>query len=73
MTIESRPNTILLGCPTANFPETAQIRSTADSEQIVKVLNGNRYEHFRRTPEVIQHRLGDLSVFTWTGSTYVAE
>ena len=73
MTIESRPNAILLGCPAATFPETPQIRSAAASEHILKVLNGNRYEHFQRTAEVIRHHLGELSVFTWTGSTYVAE
>lgn len=73
MTVATTPNAILIGGPAESFPETARLRSASVSEVILKVLHGNRYEHFRRTAETIRHELGELSVFTWTGSTYVAE
>ena len=73
MTVATNPNAILIGGPAAGLPETDRIRSVAVSDTNLKVLHGNRYEHFRRTAEVVQHELGELSVFSWTGVTYVAE
>ena len=73
MTVATNPNAILTGGPAESLPDTDRIRSVAVSDINLKVLRGNRYEHFERTPEVIQHELGELSVFSWTGVTYVAE
>lgn len=72
MTLATRPNAILAGGP-KTLPTAERLRHITGSESKLKLLRGNRYEHFERTAETIPHELGELHVFAWTGSTYVAE
>ncbi|MDO0930222.1 DUF5988 family protein [Streptomyces sp. DG2A-72] len=44
-----------------------------DLHQPVKILCGNRYEHFHPTADTMRHPLGLLHVFAWARTTYVAE
>jgi hypothetical protein len=71
--LTTTPNAILAGGPAEKFPEVERLRHIIGSESKLKLLRGNRYEHFQRTAETILHELGELRVFTWTGCTYVAE
>lgn len=73
ITLATVPNAILAGGPAENLPDTERVRHITVSESKLKLLRGNRYEHFQRTAETILHDLGELCVFAWIGSTYVAE
>ena len=73
MSVATIPNAILAGGPAESLPEMERVRHITVSESKLKLLRGNRYEHFQRTAETILHDLGELRVFAWIGSTYVAE
>jgi hypothetical protein len=73
VSLATTPNAILAGGPAEKLPEAERLRHITGPESKLKLLRGNRYEHFQRTAETILHELGELRVFTWTGSTYVAE
>ncbi|WP_406205822.1 DUF5988 family protein [Kitasatospora sp. NBC_01560] len=51
----------------------ARVHEADPRESVVKVLAGNRYEHFRRTGRTAVHEGIALDVFEWSGSTFVAE
>ncbi|MFB6887847.1 DUF5988 family protein [Kitasatospora sp. NPDC056327] len=53
--------------------EFARLRAVDPGENVVKVLTGNRYEHFRRTGRTAEHEGVPLDVFEWSGNTFVAE
>lgn len=72
MSPATRPNAILEGGPSL-LPTEERLRFVADQQASLKLPRGNRYEHFRRSPDTVQHELGVLQVYTWTGSTFVAE
>ena len=73
MSVATTPNAVLAGGPAHSLPEAERLRHITSSESKLKLLRGNRYEHFQRTAETILHELGELRVFAWIGSTYVAE
>ncbi|GAA1387727.1 hypothetical protein GCM10009639_13130 [Kitasatospora putterlickiae] len=51
----------------------ARVREVLAGESVVKVLAGNRYEHFRRTGRTTLHEGVPLEIFEWSGNTFVAE
>lgn len=73
MTSHTAPNAILHGGPSEYLPEERRLRHVPEPQDVLKVLCGNRYEHFRRSPETVRRGPLDLRVFTWTGYTYLAE
>ncbi|MCX5269374.1 DUF5988 family protein [Streptomyces sp. NBC_00199] len=68
-----QPNAILKGGPTFQLTDEDRIRFIADTTIKVKILKGNRYEHFEPTHTTITTDNNQLHVYTWTGYTYVAE
>lgn len=42
-------------------------------DAVVKLLNGNRYEHFAPTSETVFVEGRRLQIFVWSGYTKVAE
>jgi hypothetical protein len=69
---EHRPNALLRGGP-PHHGGAARTRHVADQGAVLKVLSGNRYDHFEPTSETALHDGRELRVFTWVRSTYVAE
>jgi hypothetical protein len=67
------PNAVLAGGPLHQLPEEARLCFVTDTDDQFKLSLGNRYEHYTRSPETIQHALGVLRVYRWTRSTFVAE
>ncbi|MCX4638578.1 DUF5988 family protein [Streptomyces platensis] len=72
MTNTDKPNAILKGGP-SHFPEHLRIRHLTDPTEKVKVLFGNRYEHFEATSETTNQPVDGLQVFVWVDHTYIAE
>ncbi|MEU5404210.1 DUF5988 family protein [Streptomyces sp. NPDC005963] len=72
-TYENRPNAILTGGPAELLPEGERIRYVVDETATVKVLKGNRYEHWEPSPQTVLHTGGELRVYRWVRFTYVAE
>ncbi|MEU9715461.1 DUF5988 family protein [Streptomyces sp. NPDC047976] len=74
MTVQS-PNVILSGGPSSTAEELDRIRYVEDTTAKVKVLNGNRYEHFEPTGgTVVDPELElELLVYAYSGHTYIAE
>ncbi|MFE7560494.1 DUF5988 family protein [Kitasatospora sp. NPDC057500] len=68
---EPKANILLEGGAAGS--DFARVREVAAGESVVKVLTGNRYEHFRRTGRTAVHEGVPLDVFEWSGSTFVAE
>lgn len=67
------PNALLIGGPASCFGENGRIWSAERPDAAVKMLNGNRYEHFSPTPETVVVDGRRLRIFVWTGYTKVAE
>ena len=67
------PNAILTGGPTSFFENERRIWSTPQLDTKIKLLNGNRYEHFAPTPETVFVGGRRLQIFVWSGYTKVAE
>jgi hypothetical protein len=69
---EPHPNVILEGGPEwQQFG--SRIHYVKNEESVLKVLAGNRYEHFHRTDRHVVHQGRPLQVFEWSRSTFVAE
>ncbi|MEU9478096.1 DUF5988 family protein [Streptomyces sp. NPDC048191] len=68
-----RPNVLLLGGRPPQLSQEERIRYVADVSTKVKVLNGNRYDHFEPTGETVVEEEHELLVYEWSGCTYVAE
>lgn len=66
-------NAVLRGGPSSYLPEDQRIRHVEELDQTVKLLRGNRYEHFAPTPDVELHDGRSLRVFVWEGATKLAE
>jgi Family of unknown function (DUF5988) len=62
---------VLVGGPDWLGPELRVVDIEASVSQI-KMLSGNRYEHFHRVPEAGSQEQ-DARVFEWSHCTYVAE
>ncbi|AVV46596.1 DUF5988 family protein [Streptomyces sp. ID05-04B] len=70
----NQPNAILKGGPAFQLTDEDRIRYIADTTTKIKLLKGNRYEHFEPTHTTITHNNDQqLHVYTWTGYTCVAE
>ncbi len=67
-----KPNVILRGGP-VQVARDKRVRYVVDIESPVKLPVGNAYEHFRPTPETVEHEGVSLRVFEWSRRTYVAE
>lgn len=67
------PNAILTGGPSCCFEGVGRIWSAQRPDSTVKLLNGNRYEHFAPTPETVFIEGRRLQIFVWSGFTKVAE
>ncbi|MDX3803178.1 DUF5988 family protein [Streptomyces sp. AK04-3B] len=68
-----QPNAILKGGPAFQLTDEDRIRFIADTTTKVKILKGNRYEHFEPTDTTITANDRQLHVYTWSGYTHVAE
>lgn len=68
-----QPNVILTGGPDSFFEVRDRVRFAERLDSTVKLLNGNRYEHFAPTPETVFVEGRRLQIFSWTGTTKVAE
>ncbi|MFJ3950453.1 DUF5988 family protein [Streptomyces sp. Je 1-4] len=66
-------NALLRGGPTTYVANEERVRYVPDMASPLKLLCGNRYEHFEPTPERVRQDGHTLRVFVWTGCTYVAE
>lgn len=67
------PNVLLRGGPSAAFPDEERVRHVPDRETTLKLIRGNRYEHWEPTAEKVRHGDRELQVFVWSGCTYLAE
>ncbi|GGV35592.1 hypothetical protein GCM10010495_60830 [Kitasatospora herbaricolor] len=70
---DKHPNVILLGGPAGELPDDHRIHHVTDLDTTLKLFRGNRYEHYRPTPETLRSGADRLRVFTWSHSTFVAE
>lgn len=66
------PNVILRGGP-SSWSDERRVLALVDPENTYKPLNGNRYEHFEPTEELVVRDGRKLRVFAWTRCTYIAE
>ena len=69
----SEPNAILQGGPAETFPDHERLRFVDESQHVVKIEYGNRYEHFLSSGRTVSHESALLRVFEWARCTYVAE
>ncbi len=68
------PNAVLCGGPLTDSPVEDRLRYVDFlSDSTVKLLMGNRYEHFRPVSEVVAVGDRELPVLAWSHRTYVAE
>lgn len=68
------PNVFLSGGVSPYIGDQDRLRYLPDaSVNAVKVLFGNRYEHFEANAETTVVGDRELRVFVWTRCTYVAE
>ncbi|MEU2027061.1 DUF5988 family protein [Streptomyces sp. NPDC016469] len=68
------PNVILSGGPaTLELKLEDRIRYVEDTTSKVKLLKGNRYEHFEPTNGMVTEKELELLVYAWSGYTYIAE
>lgn len=67
------PNALLTGGPQVFGTDNGRIWFAKRLDQVVKLQNGNRYEHFAPTPETVLVDGRSLRVFRWQGYTKIAE
>ncbi|MBW5483260.1 DUF5988 family protein [Streptomyces bambusae] len=67
------PNVILRGGPAQELAPEDRVRYVSDTTDKVKVLWGNRYEHFSPTEGTVTEEELELLVYQHSGYTYVAE
>jgi len=72
MNIATHANVVLHGGP-SSLGWQERVRHTDDLTEKIKVLLGNRYEHFEPTSQIDSSFGRDLIVYVWNGCTYVAE
>jgi 4'-phosphopantetheinyl transferase EntD len=71
-TMDTQPNVVLRGGPTT-LSDDDRVQFHRDTGEKLKLRHHNRYEHFEPTAQTAQHLGRDVTVFEWTGSTYIAE
>ncbi|WP_331749097.1 MULTISPECIES: DUF5988 family protein [unclassified Streptomyces] len=67
------PNVILRGGASPYLTDNQRIRYVENTDDKLKLLQGNRYEHFEPTTENEIHDGMQLRVFIWVGGTKLAE
>jgi Family of unknown function (DUF5988) len=72
MGITPYANIVLHGGP-SSLTIQERVRHVDNCSEKVKLLLGNRYEHFEPTSEVDSSFGSDLIVYIWKERTYVAE
>ncbi len=72
MNIAPYANVVLHGGP-SSLGLQERVRHTNNLTEKIKVLLGNRYEHFEPTSEIDSTFGRDLIVYVWKECTYVAE
>ena len=65
-------NVVLRGGPVSIAPHE-RIWHAENTAEKIKLLRGNRYEHFEPTTETEPYLGRELQIYVWTGCTYVAE
>ncbi len=74
MDVNGAPNVFLSGGSRTAIADEERLRYLPDlSVTKVKVLCGNRYEHFEASTDTTLVDDRELRVFVWTRCTYVAE
>ncbi|OLZ59174.1 hypothetical protein AV521_45985 [Streptomyces sp. IMTB 2501] len=68
-----QPNVILQGGTSPYLPDDQRVLYVQHPDTKLKILRGNRHEHFEPTSETVLHQGVALQVFVWSGSTKVAE
>jgi hypothetical protein len=68
-----KPNVVLQGGPELGEAERLRTLPADRMPGVVKVFRGNRHDHFTPTGRKIVEEDGQLHVFEWSHSTYVAE
>ncbi|AXK32415.1 hypothetical protein DVA86_06875 [Streptomyces armeniacus] len=66
------PNALLTGGPSA-LERAQRLLHVADLNDRVKILMGNRYEHFAPTGKTVDTEQGKVHVFEWSYRTRIAE
>jgi hypothetical protein len=66
------PNAVLRGGP-EYLSDSDRVRHIENLEMELKLLVGNRYEHFVPTGEEVAAGRRRLRVFEWTNRTFIAE
>lgn len=66
------PNAILRGGP-HSLGAQGRVVAVADRIAVLKVPNGNRYEHFAPSAETVAADGRVLQVWNWVRCTYIAE
>lgn len=72
MNITPYANVVLHGGPPSLDPQE-RVRHTDNPTEKIKLLLGNRYEHFEPTSEIDSSFGHELVVYVWKECTYVAE
>jgi hypothetical protein len=67
------PNVILRGGSSPDLVDERRPWYVEDPHNRLKLLRGNRYEHFEPTTERETHEGKELRVFIWVGDTKLAE
>jgi hypothetical protein len=70
--LTSAPNVLLRGGPPSLSADERR-RLVSDLGSLLKLLRGNRYEHFSPTSETVSDGGRTLRVFQWITCTYIAE
>nr|WP_063818082.1 DUF5988 family protein [Herbidospora sakaeratensis] len=71
---DDNPNVFLRGGSTSAIAEVQRLRHVPDlTVSTVKILVGNRYEHFEASSDTTLVDDRELRVFEWSRCTYVAE
>jgi hypothetical protein len=70
--LTSAPNVLLRGGPPSLSADDRR-RLVPDLGSLLKLLWGNRYEHFSPTSETVSDDGRTLRVFQWITCTYIAE
>lgn len=74
MAEEHTPNVYLRGGSPPGIADEERLHFVSDIDvPNVKILCGNRYEHFEASPEIAQVNGIEVRVFLWSRRTYVAE
>lgn len=71
--LTNEANVMLRGGPSPHLADEDRVRHVTDRKATLKLMRGNRYEHFEPTAEKVRYGDRELQVFVWAGYTYLAE